>query len=148
VTWADRNNNLRLDAGEFVAPNFTSIVPRMDQEADRPYSDEFNLGVDYQLLPNFAVGVSYHRRQHRNGLGIVDMARPSSEYTPVSRTYTDPDTGTLQTITVYNLNPALASVRDRVITNVDVAESNYDGVQLSSSRSTSACRAGGSCWAG
>jgi hypothetical protein len=130
VTWADRNNNLRLDAGEFVAPNFTSIVPRMDQEADRPYSDEFNLGVDYQLLPNFAVGVSYHRRQHRNGLGIVDMARPSSEYTPVSRTYTDPDTGTLQTITVYNLNPALASVRDRVITNVDVAESNYDGVQF------------------
>ena len=134
VTWADRNNNLRLDPGEYVAPNFTSIVPRMDQDAARPYSDEINLGVDYQLLPNFAVGVSYHRRQHRNGLGIVDMARPSTEYTPVSRTYTDPVTGSVQTITVYNLNPALASVRDRVITNVDVAESDYDGVQFTFSK--------------
>jgi hypothetical protein len=130
VTWTDRNNNLRLDSGEFVAPNFTSIVPRMDENTDRPYSDEVNVGIDYQLLPNFAVGVSYHRRQHRNGLGIVDVARPSSEYTPVPRTFTNPDTGTVETITVYNLNPALASVRDRVITNVDVLRSDYDGVQF------------------
>jgi hypothetical protein len=130
VTWRDLNNNLRLDSGEFTAPNFGSIVPRIDQGADRPYSDEFNLGVDYQLLPNFAVGVSYHRRQHRNGLGIVDLARPSSAYSPVERTYVDPVSGQPQTITVYSLDPALASVRDRVITNVDVARSDYDGMQF------------------
>jgi hypothetical protein len=130
VTWNDLNSNLRLDAGEFVAPNFTSIVPRMDQDASRPYSDEFNVGMDYQLMPNFAVGASYHRRQHRNGLGIVDVARPSSEYTPVTRTYTDPVTGQSQSLTVYSLNPALASVRDRVITNHEVLESDYDGVQF------------------
>lgn len=130
VTWRDLNNNLRLDSGEFTAPNFGSIVPRIDQGADRPYSDEFNLGVDYQLLPNFAVGVSYHRRQHRDGLGIVDLARPSSAYSPVDRTYVDPESGQSQTITVYSLDPALASVRDRVITNVDVARSDYDGMQF------------------
>jgi hypothetical protein len=130
VTWNDLNSNLRLDAGEFVAPNFTSIVPRMDENSTRPYSDEINLGIDYQLMPNFAVGASYHRRQHRNGLGIVDVARPSSEYTPVTRTFTNPETGQPESITVYNLNPALASVRDRVITNVDVLESDYDGVQF------------------
>ena len=130
VTWTDRNNNLRLDAGEFTAPNFGSIVPRIDPEADRPYSDEFNIGLDYQLLPNFAVGASYHRRHHRDGLGIVDMARPSSAYTPVTRTYNDPVSGQPQSITVYSLNPALASVRDRVITNVGVARSDYDGVQF------------------
>ena len=130
VTWTDPNNNLRLDPGEFTAPNFTSIVPRMDENSERPYSDEFNLGVDYQLMPNFAVGASYHRRQHRRGLGIVDVARPSSEYTPVTRTYTDPVSGQPASITVYNLNPALASVRDRVITNVDIARSDYDGVQF------------------
>ena len=130
VTWRDLNNNLALDAGEFTAPNFGSVVPRIDQDANRPYSDEFNLGLDYQLMSNFAVGVSYHRRQHRNGLGIVDLARPSSEYSAVERTFTDPVSGQPQTITVFNLNPALASVRDRVITNVDVARSDYDGVQL------------------
>jgi hypothetical protein len=130
VTWRDLNNNLRLDAGEYTAPNFGSIVPRIDADADRPYSDEVNIGIDYQLLPNFAVGTSYHRRQHRNGLGIIDLARPSSAYSPVSRTYTDPISGQTQSITVYNLDPALASVRDRVITNVDAARSDYDGVQF------------------
>ncbi len=130
VTWRDNNNNLRLDAGEFTAPNFASVVPRIDDNAERPFSDEFNLGIDYQLVSNFAVGVSYHRRQHRDGLGIVDEARPSTAYTPVARTFTDPVTGTPQTITVYSLNSALASVRDRVVTNVDVLRSDYDGVQF------------------
>jgi hypothetical protein len=130
VTWNDLNSNLRLDAGEYVAPNFTSIVPRMDADSSRPYSDEINIGLDYQLMPNFAVGGSYHRRQHRNGLGIVDVARPSTAYAPVTRTYTDPETGQPASITVYNLDPALATTRDRVITNVDVLESDYDGFQL------------------
>jgi hypothetical protein len=130
VTWTDRDNDLRLDPGEYVAPNFTSIIPRVDGDASRPYSDEINVGLDYQLMPNFAVGGSYHRRQHRNGLGIVDVARPSTAYTPVTRTYTDPETGQPASITVYNLDPALASTRDRVITNIDVLESDYDGFQL------------------
>lgn len=130
VTWNDLNGNMRLDPGEFTPPNFGSIVPRMDGGATRPYSDEFNIGIDYQLLPNFAVGTSYHRRQHRNGLGIVDAARPSTAYIPVTRTYTDPGTGAPRSITVFSLDPALASVRDRVITNVDVLESDYDGVQF------------------
>jgi hypothetical protein len=130
VTWADLDGDLRLDPGEFTPPAFTSIVPRIDSEMERPYSDEMNIGIDYQLLPNLAVSASYHRRQHRRGLGIVDLARPSSEYSPVQRTYLDPDTGTQTPITVYNLNPALATVRDRVITNVDVLRSDYDGVQF------------------
>ena len=130
VGWADRNNNLRLDPGEFTAPNFGSIIPRVDADANRPYSDEMNVGVDYQLLPNLAASVSYHRRQHRDGLGIVDLARPSTAYTEVQRTYLNPDTGTQTPITVFNLNSALASVRDRVITNVDVLRSDYDGVQF------------------
>src|SRR5205807_5935884 len=70
------------------------------------------------------------RRQHRNGLAIVDFARPSSAYTAVTRTYTDPEKGS-QTITVYNLDPTLVTRRDRVITNVDVLQSNYNGVQFS-----------------
>ena len=29
-------------------------------------------------MPNLAVSVSYHRRQHRDGLGVIDLDRPSS----------------------------------------------------------------------
>jgi hypothetical protein len=129
VTWNDRDNDLQADPGEFTPPNFGAVVPRIDQDMDRPYSDEFNLGLDYQLMPNFAVGASYHRRHHRNGLGIVDLARPSTAYSPVQRTYLDPDTGQQTPITVFSLNPGFTA-QDRVITNVDVLESDYDGVQF------------------
>ena len=133
VPWNDRNNNLMLDPGELNLTNFTGftgVFPRMDPNATRPYSDEFNVGVDHQLVRDFAVSVSYHRRQHRNGLGIVDVARPSSAYTAVTRTYADPQRGA-QTITVYSLDATLVTRRDRVITNVDVLESDYDGLQFS-----------------
>lgn len=133
VPWRDTNGNLAYDPGELdlsTFTGFTGVFPRIDADATRPYSDEMNVGVDHQLLPNFAVSASYHRRQHRNGLGIVDLARPTSAYTAVTRTYADPQRGT-QTITVYSLDPSLVTRRDRVITNVDLLESDYDGLLLS-----------------
>ena len=133
IPWNDANNNLRLDPGELNLTNFTGftgVFPRMNQDATRPYSDEMNVGIDQELMPNLAVSVSYHRRQHRDGLAIVDLARPASAYTPVTRTFTDPQRG-VQTITAYSLDPALVTRRDRVITNVDILESDYNGVQFS-----------------
>jgi hypothetical protein len=133
IPWVDRDNDLILDTGELNLANFTGftgVFPRMDANATRPYSDEMNVGIDHELAKNFGVSVSFHRRQHRNGLAIVDLARPASAYTPVSRTYLDQDRVT-QSITVYSLDPALITRRDRVVTNVDVLESDYNGVQFS-----------------
>jgi hypothetical protein len=135
VPWQDLNNNRRHDPGELNLSGFggfpAGLFPQVDAEANRPYSDEINVGVDHQLVRNFAVSVSYHRRQHRDGLGLIDRARPASAYTPVERTFNDPLHGGVQTITVYNLDPALATRRDRLIANVDILESDYDGVQFS-----------------
>src|SRR3989442_15459807 len=72
------------------------------------------------------------RRQHRDGLTILDRARPTAAYTAVERTYTDPDPqrGT-QAITAYTLDTALVTRRDRIITNVEGLRSDYDGMQFS-----------------
>jgi hypothetical protein len=131
VSWTDRNGNLRLDPGELGAiPAFgAGLFPTVDSNAKRPYSDEINVGVEHQLVPNLAVGVSYHRRQHRDGLGVVDQARPASAYTPENRTFTNAD-GSVDSITIYRLQPQFGALRDRIITNVDVLRSNYDGVQF------------------
>jgi hypothetical protein len=132
VPWTDRNSNLKLDPGELNLSSFTGfsgVFPRMDSNATRPYSDEMNVGVDHQLARDLSASVSYHRRQHRDGLTIIDLARPSTAYTAVTRTYADPERGP-QTITVYSLDPALVTRRDRVITNGDVMESDYNGLQL------------------
>ena len=131
VPWNDANANLRLDPGEYTFAGFSrGIFPTFDTDSNRPYSDELNFGIDHTLRPNLAVSVSYHHRRHRSGLGIIDRARPTSAYTPVTRSFVDPVLGQSQTITVYSLDPALVNVRDRVITNVDILDSNYNGVQF------------------
>jgi len=131
VSWTDRDGDQQLDSGELGAiPTFgAGLFPAVDTDSKRPYSDEINAGIEHQLVPNLAVGVSYHRRQHRNGLGVVDRARPAEAYTPEARTYTDVD-GATREITIYRLRPEFGTLRDRIITNVDVLRSNYDGVQF------------------
>jgi hypothetical protein len=131
TSWTDRNGNLTLDAGELgVIPAFSSgLFPPIDPDAGRPYNDEFNVGVEHQLVTNLSVGVSYHRRHHRDGLGVVDRARPGSAYTAESGSFTNVG-GVQNTLTIYRLQPQFGTSRDRVITNVDVLESNYDGIQL------------------
>ena len=132
VAWADNNNNRLLDAGELGA--FTGfprgLFPSVDGDASRPYSEEMNVGVEQQLANNFAVGMSYHRRQHRDGLGILDRARTPDTYTPIPRTYIDPVSGQTTPIVIYNLKPEFVNARDRYISNVEVLESDYDGVQF------------------
>ena len=87
-----------------------------------------NVGVEHQIVNNFAVGVSYHRRQHRQGLGLIDTARPAEAFAPEARTFTDPVSIRPRTITLYKLLPQFGTVQNRVITNVDVLESDYNGV--------------------
>ena len=132
VAWNDVNNNLALDPGELGT--FTGfprgLFPTVDANATRPYSEEFNAGVEQQLAGNMAVSASYHRRQHRNGLGILDHARGPEAYVPIERSYVDPVSGQSQLITIYNLRPEFINARDRYISNVEFLRSNYDGVQF------------------
>ena len=135
MSWTDTNTNRQLDPGELGAfSGFPrGLFPTVDGEASRPYSEEINAGVEHQLLQNLAVGVSYHRRQHRNGLGLIDLARPASAYTPENRTFVDPESGATEEITIYKLQPQFGALQDRLITNVDLLESDYNGVHLRSS---------------
>ncbi len=132
VSWTDTNGNLLADPGELGL--FTGfprgLFPTVDGGASRPYSQEYNVGFEQQLAGNIAVGVSYHRREHRNGLGILDRARGFDAYTPIDRTYVDPISGQTQSITIYNLKPEYITARDRYISNVEFLQSDYDGVQF------------------
>jgi hypothetical protein len=131
VAWTDRNGNLRVDPGELGAfLGFPpGLFPRVDRNNRRPFSEEFNIGVQHSLLADLAIAVSYHRRHHRDGLGIRDVARPPEAYVAQTRSYTDPFLGP-QTITIFALRPEFVPVRDRVITNVADLRSNYNGLQI------------------
>jgi Carboxypeptidase regulatory-like domain len=131
VVWNDNDGDLQLDAGELGAiPAFArGLFPTVDPDSARPFSDEFSVGIEHQIVTSLAVGVSYHRRHHRDGLGVLDRARPPSAYTPEERTYTDGD-GQVKPITIYKLRPEFGALRDRVIANVAGLESTYNGVQF------------------
>ena len=133
VPWNDLNNNLSLDPGELNLSGFTGfppgLFPFVTKDARRPYNDEFSVGFGHHLTNAIAVSISYHRRELLDGLTIVDRARPTSAYTPVQRTYVD--RGETRTITVYSLDPALRTARNRVITNTDVMNSTYNGISVS-----------------
>jgi hypothetical protein len=132
VPWTDRNGNGTLDSGELgTIPQFSAgLFPTFDQGSDRPYNDEFNVGVEHQLAGNMAVGVAYHRRHHRDGLGVIDTARPFEAFTPETRTYTDPADGQVKSIQIYKLQPQYGTLQNRVITNVEALKSTYNGVQF------------------
>ena len=131
VSWTDANGNLRVDAGELGAflgfPR--GLFPLVNADAARPFSEEMNVGVSHTLFTDFAISVSYHRRHHRDGLGILDMARRPSAYAPVTRTYSDPVAGA-QSLTIYSLLPEFIPLRDRAIANVPGLRSNYNGLQI------------------
>lgn len=131
VVWNDTNGNRRLDAGELGAiPTFSAgLFPGVQADATRPFSDEINAGIEHQLQPNLAVGISYHRRHHRDGLGVVDLARPATAYTPETRTFTDAG-GQTRSLEIYKLRPEFGARRNRVITNVPGLESTYNGVTI------------------
>ena len=133
VPWTDPNSNLRLDPGELNLSTFTGftagLFPPMDAgRAAGRTATRFNVGVDHQLMPNFAVSVSYHRRQHRDGLTILDRARPSA------RVHAGRRAPTLIPSAARRRSPSTASIRRwsrAAIASSPTStccESDYDGV--------------------
>jgi hypothetical protein len=145
VPWNDLNGDLFLEPGPsgtfadspeldltrlreqgFVGGAQSTIDPNLD----RPYSDNFDIGIQHELVPNFSVGFTYHRRQHRRGIGRPDRNRPASGYDPMAMNYDDPVDGP-STVTVYNARPEiLTGGRDLFITNVDQINSDYNGFEI------------------
>ncbi len=77
--WNDKNKNHNVDAGELGAvvrqlngfnptcPSCVSSTNVVDNNLKSPKTDEFSVGVDHALLPEFVVGANYTYR-HRKDL--------------------------------------------------------------------------------
>jgi hypothetical protein len=139
ATWRDLDGNLRITPGPCgnitcsaelgTIPAFATSNRTYDGSAKRPFDDEFSVGVDHSLTTDLGVSVTYHHRRHPYGLGIINLARPSTGYTPVDRQFTNPS-GQVETVTVYSLDPALLRVSQTSITSSEVLNSSYDGVNI------------------
>jgi hypothetical protein len=78
---------------EFV-PLFTidtNVRNRLiDPNLKAPYSDQFSLGLDHELVNNFSVGVTFlYKKWH----DLIGRERSGPQYAAVTRTYTDQRSG-------------------------------------------------------
>jgi hypothetical protein len=125
-SWDDLNgdNSAQLEElGPSTRP-YGGRVNRIDENIKRPYSDEFNIGFDRELAPNVAFGVTYFRRHNRRLLSGINVAVPPSSYEEVQVE------STAGLVTAYNQDPETLGLADRVITNQDGLENNYNGVEI------------------
>ena len=147
VAWNDRNGNLRLDPGE-LGPRSPASRAACSRPSTRtptgPTATRFNVGVEHQLVRNLAVGVSYHRRQHRNGLGILDRGRGRRAPTRrVARTYIDPERGRRRRSPSTTCEPAFG--HRAATASSPTSTSSRATTTACSSTSRSGCRTAGRC---
>ena len=139
VGWNDLDGDRLVDLGpsgtladspEIDLSQFTGFEggasTTYDPDATRPYSDDISLGLDMTLGSDVSFSATYHRRQHRDSLGVLNRARPASAYDQVQFTCNDCPS----TYTAYELKPEYRTAQDSVITNVDILKSDYNGVAL------------------
>lgn len=124
--WTDLNGNNLAELAELGPPTrpYGGKVNKIDPNLERAYSDEFNLGVERELMRNVSLGVTYFRRHNRNLYSGINLAVPVSAYTPVEVT------SPIGPVTAYNQDPTTLGKADRRITNIDGLETTYNGVEL------------------
>jgi hypothetical protein len=103
----------------------------VDGDIKHSYVDQFLVGLEREIMPNFSVQAQYVRRDFNDFIAFTDVG---SRYATVQRTDPGPD-GALGTsddgglLDVFELlNPGEASL---LLTNPDNATREYDGVVLS-----------------
>lgn len=124
--WTDRNGDDVAQPDELGPPTrpYGGRVNKIDPGLDRPYSDEFTIGIEHELVRTFSVGVTYFRRHNRRLFSGLNRAVPPEAYTPVTVQ------GPAGPVTVYNQDPATLGRADRIITNLPGLEDTYNGIEI------------------
>jgi hypothetical protein len=150
--WDDANANRRVERGEVLFdlglyyfyllnpndPGSAESTARIDYDMDVPYTDEFIIGFEHELLPEFTVGMNYSHRTINNlvftryektqGAGDFYTA---ADY-EIARTVTgsDPTTGMSWSLPLYGLKDGIDPPAFAVITNRPGYERTFDGIEL------------------
>jgi carboxypeptidase family protein len=127
-TWTDRNADglPQLDElGPSSGFNFGS-TNRYNPDLKRPYTNEYSVEIERQLLADFVVSLGFFHRENRRNIGSKNLLVPWATYTPLL--VTEKNSG--QQLTVYNQAPALRGKFDVLFDNFSELDSHFNGVDL------------------
>lgn len=98
---------------------------RLDPNCTRPYSDEFTIGIEHELLRDLGISATYYYRKNKNLLGRINEAVPRESFTPV-----EIKTPEGKTLIVYNQDKTTLGKVDRVITNISEFYETFNGFEI------------------
>lgn len=129
-SWNDANRDTVAQIGELGPPTrpYGGRVNRIDSGLQQPYSDEFSLRLDRELVGNLSGSIAYYHRRNGRRFSGVNNAVPLESYTPVTLQ------GPEGPITAYNQDPTTLGKANRIITNIDGLEDAYHGIELTATK--------------
>jgi hypothetical protein len=132
-TWTDSNRDDIAQENE-IGPGGTTFGVRRNQNADpdlkRPYQHLWDVGVQHEVRPGFAVAVLFTQRRVYLETWTDNLALQPSDYILLS--VPDPR-GSGQVLPVYNLPPAKFGLVDELDTNSENNIRSYRGIDVSAS---------------
>jgi hypothetical protein len=132
--WIDRNGDGWFEPGEQgpLLMRFGGLYSSIARSLKRPYSDEFDLGADFELSRRTFASVHLFRRDDKDRLAGVNTGVTAQDYTPVAILDPGPDgiAGTYddQQITVYQQSPASFGQDRYLLTNPPGLRELYEGL--------------------
>ena len=130
--WNDLNGDLKFQpaeqtgAGVLTSGTTTSI----DSNFSRPYTDEYSVGVDRELMANFKLSAVYTYRREKN---LQASANPDNPYATTPTSAVDPGIdGVLGTgdDSTYNFFQRISAANRTLITNDPNVVQSYKGLEI------------------
>ncbi len=142
--WYDTNNNLLVDQGELgpsLASNVQSVSGRpldeIDPNLDPPKVDEFIVGAEWAVTPEFTVGATITMRERNDEIWQPVNGASSSDYVFVDgpEGVTHPETGQVfdsSDLGYWVLNSD--AYNNSITTNRDNYSEDYFGIELTATK--------------
>jgi hypothetical protein len=134
--WNDINRDLVFQNGEQTgAAVITSgVTTSIDPGFKRPYTDEFTIGLDRQLIPDLKLSVVYTYRREKN---LQVSVNPDNPYATTTTTGVDPGldglTGTADDGT-FEYYQRLSAANRTLITNDPSRVLSYKGLEITATK--------------
>lgn len=131
-TWNDINNDLKFQPGEQTGAGVltSGTTTTIDPNFSRPYTDEFAIGVDRELMADFKLSAGFSYRRERN---LQASANPDNPYATSLTSAVDPgidgvigtsDDGT------YNFFQRISAANRTLITNDPTVVQSFKGFEV------------------
>jgi hypothetical protein len=131
-TWNDSNNDLKFQPGEQTGAGVltSGTTTTIDPNFSRPYTDEFAIGVDRELMANFKLSAGFNYRRERN---LQASANPDNPYATSPTSAVDPGIdGVVGTSDdgAYNFFQRISAANRTLITNDPTVLQSFKGFEI------------------